>query len=79
MGLGWHPIYEMENNTCLKPPSSNNSQTWIKTIKGDDSPQSITMIPGFGHDDFGHDEFGHDEIYPDCYFICYFYDFSPKV
>ena len=21
MGLGWHPIYEMENNTCLKPPT----------------------------------------------------------
>ena len=20
---GWHPIYEMENNKCLKPPTSN--------------------------------------------------------
>ena len=23
MGLGWHPIYEMEKNTCLKPPTSD--------------------------------------------------------
>ena len=22
MGLGWHPIYEMENKTCLKPTTS---------------------------------------------------------
>jgi len=23
MGLGWHPIYEMEKKTCLKPPTSD--------------------------------------------------------
>jgi hypothetical protein len=31
----------------------------LAAIKGDDFPQSITMIPGVGRD-----EFGRDEIYP---------------
>ena len=25
MGFGWHPIYEMENKRCLKPPTSQTS------------------------------------------------------
>ena len=27
MGLGWHPIYEMENKKCSKPPTRNTKQS----------------------------------------------------
>ena len=32
MGFGWHPIYEMENKTCSKPPSRYSEYKYTTII-----------------------------------------------
>ena len=47
---GWHPIYEMENKKCLKPPTSMLLSRWIKQcwapilIKSSPSPQLSAWV-----------------------------------
>ena len=44
---GWHPIYEMENNKCLKSPTRNNS--WNHSPNWDEITKNpyIHPLPSF--------------------------------